>query len=69
MKIAKLLIITNVALLIFGAIMISDLDNIGKTFTVSYVVVASLNVSNFVLSQTMLTRVLKDDSRATILSF
>jgi hypothetical protein len=49
--------------------MISDLDNIGVLFTISYVLVASLNTSNFVLSQTMLTRVLKDESRATILSF
>ena len=60
---------TNGLMVISAFFLIWDLEEVGITFTVSFVLAASLNTSNFVLSQTMLTRKLKDDSRGTILSF
>ena len=68
-RITSLLMFTNGLMVISAFFLIWDLEEVGITFTVSFVLAASLNTSNFVLSQTMLTRKLKDDSRGTILSF
>ena len=68
-RITTLLIFTNGLMVMSAFFLIWDLEDVGVTFTVSFVLAASLNTSNFVLSQTMLTRKLKDDSRGTILSF
>jgi len=69
MSVINCILLSNIVIFVGAIFFISSIDTANLSFSISYVIVGSLNTGNFVLTQTMLMRELKENSRASILSF